>query len=610
MNLFEKFFGFALKSSDKDERIQDNLKSFIPPTQRDGAITIDQQNFNYGGYFYSTPYQANRLANEFELVTKYRQMALHPIVAKAIEEICNDAIVSDDAGAYKLFINLDNTKLSPELKEKTIKCFEEVLKIVNYSTEAYNLFRQSYIDGKLYNAIIINEEKKEEGIKDVRLFDPRQIQLIRDIKRDTQVDMSQYGNSAALVRMIDEVEEYFVFNPYGIYSTYVNSAENITGVRMETDSISYVTSGLMDAENLIVISYLEQAAKVLNQLSDLEDSIVIYRMSRSTEKRVFYVGVGRLSHSKASEYVRKIAEKYKTKIVYDPSTGKVDLGTNQRSLVDDYFIPTREGDTSTKIETLQGGSALDSIPDLEYFDKLLKKSLNVPTTRLQESSAYSIGKSSEITRDEISFKKFITRLQLKFAEFPLQLLKVQLELKGIMRGEDFDTIKQDIVLDFTTDNFFYEMKEAEILSVRASTANDIGSVNEVHQIFSSKWIKRNIFKLTDEEIAQNDIEIKEERMKRAAMGMDNPESEDETTPDTAPTEDQSLSSEIDTIEKLPSSEGGVEKIPDSGEKIEKDEETQNALDLISKYIKTNTEEDSDEFGGALESIANYVNNNK
>lgn len=208
MNLLERLFGFSLKSSDKRDKTQNALKSFIPPTQRDGAIVIDQQAVgNYGGLYYSTPYgyNSNRLANEFELITKYRQMALHPIVAKAIEEICNEAIVSDEAGAYKLDINLDKVNLSPEIKEKIIKCFEEVLKLCRYSTDAYAMFRQSYIDGKLYNAIIIDEENKNTGIKDVRLFDPRQIQLIRDIKRDTQTDLSQYGNSAALVRLIDEV---------------------------------------------------------------------------------------------------------------------------------------------------------------------------------------------------------------------------------------------------------------------------------------------------------------------------------------------------------------------------------------------------------------------
>lgn len=603
MNLFEKLFGFSLGSTEKKDRAQNNLKSFIPPTQRDGAITIDQQPFGYGSNFYSTPYQANRLANEFELITKYRQMALHPIVAKAIEEICNEAIVSDDAGAYKLFLNLDATKLSDEIKDKVYKCFEEVLKLCRYSTEAYNLFRQSYIDGKLYNAIIIDEERPEEGIQDVRLFDPRQVQLVRNITRDTSTDLSIYGNSAALVRLVDDVEEYFVFNPFGIYSTYVNSAENITGIRMETDSVSYVNSGLMDAENQIVISFLEQASKVLNQLSDLEDSMVIYRLSRSSEKRIFHVEVGRMSHSKASAYLRGIAEKYKTRIAYDPLTGKVDIGSNQRSLVEDYFLPQREG-VGTQIDTLPGGNGLDSIPDLDYFWKLLTKALNVPATRLQESSAYSIGKSSEITRDEISFKKFITRLQLKFGEFPLHLLKVQLELKGIMAGEEFDKIKQDILLNFSTDNFFYEMKEAEILSVRAATANDLGSVNEIHQIFSSQYIKRNIFKLTDEEIEINDREIREERIKRAEIGIENPEEEGDPAAATG-TEEVSPDEEIERIED-------ADEIVDNSES---DEDVQNSLDSISDYVSQSIDkpkeenEDEDEFGESLDLIAKYVNNN-
>lgn len=643
-NIFEKFFGFSLKSSDRKEKVQNNLKSFVPPTQRDGAVVVDQQPFGYGGYFYSTPYQANRLANEFELITKYRQMALHPIVAKAIEEICNEAIVSDEAGTYKLDIDLDEVKISDEVKQKIIAAFDKVLKLCQYSSRAYDLFKQHYIDGKLYNAIIVDDENLKEGIKDVRLFDPRQIQLVRNITRDTSADLSSYGNSSALVRLIDEVEEYFVFNPYGIYSTYINTAENITGIRIETDSVSYVTSGLMDAENQIVISYLEQASKVLNQLSDLEDSMVIYRMSRSSEKRIFYVDVGKMAHSKASAYIRGIAEKYKTKIVYDPSTGKVDIGNNQRSLVEDIFIPVREGN-ATKIETLQGGQALDNIPDLDYFWKLLTKSLNVPATRLQESSAYSIGKSSEITRDEISFKKFISRLQLKFGEFPLHLLKVELELTGIMPGEEFEKIRQDIILNFATDNFFYEMKEAEILSLRASTANDISSVNEIHQIFSSKWIKQHIFKLTDEEIAQNDAEIKAERIKRASMGLVNPDEEDPSNPmggttmspeeevsrindsDSLPAEnpeealphDDDIKKSLDSVkDHVINSLSGEENTDEETEESEpEDEDIETSLDSVKDHIvkslkndddeSDEEDEEKDEFDESTALIAKYIN---
>lgn len=606
MNLIEKLFGFSLKSSDKRDKAKNELKTFIPSVTRDGAITIDQQPFGYGGYFYSTPYQANRLANEFELITKYRQMALHPIIAKAIEEICNESIVSDENGKYSLEINLDKVKLPNAVKQKIIQEFDAVLRICKYSTRAYSMFRQNYIDGKMYNAIIIDDEHPERGIQDVRLFDPRQIQLVRHIIRDNNIDLSDYGNSAALIRLINEVEEYFIFNPYGIYTTYVNSSENISGLKLDTDTVSYIVSGLMDAENQIVISYLEQASKVLNQLSDLEDSMVIYRMSRSTEKRVFYVGVGRMNHAKSSQYIKGIAERYKTKIIYDPISGKVDIGNNQKSLVEDYFLPTREGDGNTRIETLQGGQALDNMPDLDYFWKLLSKSLNVPPSRIQESSAYSIGKSSEITRDEISFKKFISRLQLNFSEFPLHLLKVQLELKGVLPGEEFDRIKDDILINFATDNFFYEMKEAEILSMRASTANDISSANEVHQVFSSNWIKKNIFKQTDEEIETNNREINEERIKRAQIGIDNPEEE--------------------------SSEGGTEpqfgsEIPQDSQQIEgevqkdnteiEDEDIQNSLDSISDYIENNKPvEDSNEeekldedVSNSLGLIAKYINQN-
>lgn len=532
--LIEKLFGIHLKSDEKESKQASALKTFIPPNIKDGAITIDQQAYGYGGYFYSTPYQARRIANEFELITKYRQMAMHPIVDKAIEEICNEAIVSDESGSYQLHISLDNIEesiLSDNTKDKIIDEFYNLLSICRYSTDAYSLFRQYYIDGRMFNLILVNEEDKKEGIQDVRLFDPRQIQLIRNITRKNNQDLAEYGGSSAgLIRLIDDVEEFFVYNPYGIYSSYINqgaiqSPEQIPGIRIEPSSVSYVTSGLMDAENTIVISHLEKAAIVLNQLTDLESAMVVYRLSRSSEKRIFYIDVGKMAHTKASQYLKGIAEKYRTKLTYDPASGKVTTKNNLLSLTEDYFLPRREGSTGTEISTLEGGSALDSIPDIEHFLKLLKSALNIPYSRMEAATGFSIGKSSEITRDEIAFKKFITRLQNKFGEMFLQLLKIQLELKGIMSSEEFEDIKQDIILDFQTDNFFFEMKESEILSIRADTAKSLGEVNEIHQIFSSKWIKQNIFKLTEEEIEENDKQIKKEREERKSLQIGNPESD-------------------------------------------------------------------------------------
>ncbi len=530
MNLFlEKLFGITLKSDKRDEQKQSELKSFIPPTKRDGAVTIDPQAF--GAYFYSTPYQTRRIANEFELITKYRQMSMHPIIDKAIEEVCNEAIVSDQSGSYKLDINLDNIKeLSEDIKAKIKDEHDNILRLINYSTQAYSLFRQFYIDGRLFNLILTNEDERTKGIQDVRLFDPRQIQLVRNVKRDLTFDSTQYEGNSAAVRFIDEVEEYYVYNPYGIYAATIASPTEATvqGLRIEPTSVSYITSGLLDSENTMVLSFLEKASIVLNQLTDLESAMVIYRLSRSSEKRIFYIDVGKMAHTKASQYVKQIAEKYKTKLVYDPSTGKVSGKNNLLSLTEDYFIPRREGSSATEISTLPAGAALDNLPDLEYFSKLLLKSLNVPQSRFESAGGFSLGKTSEITRDEIAFRKFITRLQNKFGEFILQLLRVQLELKGIMSADDFDHIAQDIKLDFQTDNFFYEMKESEILSIRAATANELSGVNEVHQIFSSKWIKQNIFKLTEEQIKENDIQIALERKQRLESGIENPEDENKT----------------------------------------------------------------------------------
>lgn len=537
--LVEKLFGIHLKSDDKEAKQAAALKTFIPPNIKDGAVTIDQQAFGYGGYFYSSPYQARRIANEFELITKYRQMSMHPLVDRAIEEICNEAIVSDESGSYKLDLNLDDIEsVSDNIKEKILEEFYDILRMCRYSTDAYSLFRQYYIDGRMFNLILIDENKKTEGIQEVRLFDPRQIQLVRNITRKNNQELAEYGGSSAgLVRLIDEVEEFFVYNPYGLYSTYVgqgiaNSAEQIQGIRIEPSSVSYITSGLMDHENTIVLSHLEKAAIVLNQLTDLESAMVVYRLSRSSEKRIFYIDVGKMAHTKASQYLKSIAEKYRTKLTYDPATGKVTTKNNQINLTEDYFLPRREGSTGTEISTLAGGTAFDQIPDVDYFLKLLKSALSVPYSRMEASTGFSLGKSSEITRDEIAFKKFITRLQNKFGEFFIQLLKVQLELRGIMSSEEFEDIKQDIILDFQTDNFFFEMKESEILSIRADTAKSLGEVNEVHQVFSSKWIKQHIFKLTDDEISENDAQIKKERELRNLEHISNPENESTIENDT------------------------------------------------------------------------------
>ena len=538
-SLFEKFFGIRLGSDDRQDKKSNKLKSFIPPSLKDGAVVIDQQMLGQAGQFYSSPYNTRKIANEFELITKYRQMSLHPLVDKAIEEICNEVIVNDESGSYKLDIDLDEVDLSDNIKEKIKEEFYTILKIVNYSSKAFELFKQFYIDGRMFNFILIDENDKSSGILEVRTFDPRQIQFIRNITRDVSNELQKYSSySAGLVKLVDEIEEFFIYNPYGIFSSIsmngVTSADQIPGIRIEPSAVSYITSGLMDSENFIVLSHLEKAAIILNQLTDLEASMVIYRLSRSSEKRIFYIDVGKMSHNKATQYLKRIAEKYRTKLTYDPVTGNVTTKNNTLNLTEDYFLPRREGSTGTEIATLPGGSALDNIPDVEYFSKLLKYALSVPYSRLESGAGFNLGKTSEITRDEIAFKKFVTRLQTKFAEMFLHLLKVQLEIKKIMPSEEFEQFQQDVRFDFQTDNFFFEMKESEILQIRADTAKSLSEVNEIHQVFSSNWIKKNIFKLTDEEIQMNDKEIANERIIRQKLNIDNPDDSESSNESTLP----------------------------------------------------------------------------
>lgn len=502
-------FGFKLQRKDED-KIQDR-KSFVPATNLDGAVTIDNSGMGmFGDFRYGTGYDsAQALTSEFELITKYREMSLHPLVSNAIEEYCNEAIVVED-NKKTISVILDDVDFAglqnPETIKKSIEDeFNTIYRLLNFRLQGYDLFKQFYIDGKLYHHIIIDEDNKKEGIQELRFIDPRQISLIRKINRRS-------GENNAM-ELVADTEEFFVFSPNGIYNSIAAAGAvdslAISGLKIEKDCISYIHSGVLDKNNRIVLSHLEKASKYLNQLTLLEDSTIIYRLSRAPERRIFYVDVGNMPRTKAMQYLRQLSEKYKNKVIYDPENGEISNKKNQLSMMEDYWLPRREGNKGTEISTLPGGVATDQVPELEYFKNELAKSLGIPISRLDSSTGFNIGKTSEISRDELKFNKFIRRLQNRFAEMFIGLLRIQLSAKEIMSADEFDKIKQDIQVKFESDSYFTEFKQAEILRERFETISNLDNINQ-GRYFSKAWIRREVLKMTEDEIKQMQAEIKQE----------------------------------------------------------------------------------------------------
>ena len=486
-------FGFQI-TRNKTESEEQSQKTFTPPSNEDGALTIS------AAAYYGTYVDLDGTAkNEVELISRYREMAMQPEIEAAIDDIVNEAIIQNDDGKSVRLI-LDDLKQPEKIKKAIEEEFNVIQKLLNYKNMAADTFRRFYVDGRLFYHVIIDETNPASGIKALRYIDPRKIRKVREVKKDKD------KNTA--VDVVSTVNEYYIYNDKVVSGS--SSSYGPVGVRIAKDSILNINSGLMDSRRAVVLSYLHKAIKPLNQLRMIEDATVIYRISRAPERRIFYIDVGNLPKLKAEQYLRDIMIKYKNKLVYDSATGEVRDDRKHLSMMEDFWLPRREGGKGTEITTLPGGQNLGELEDVKYFEKKLYKSLNVPVSRLDPNqSGFSLGRVGEITRDEVKFSKFVDRQRAKFSELFEQALRVQCVLKGICTEEEFEEFKQYIYFDFIKDNNFAELKEAELVRERLSL---LGSVDPyVGRYYSMSWIQRNVLRLTDDEIKDMQKEIDKEK---------------------------------------------------------------------------------------------------
>ena len=479
-----EIFGYKVERS----KAAPTEKSFVPPTDDGGSDVIKA-----GGYF-GTYLDIDGTANtEAELIKKYRDIAFMADVDSAIDDIVNDSISNLD-DERPIEINLDNVKLSDAIKKKIVAEFETILDLLEFNLRAQDYYRRWYIDGRIYFHKVINTAKPKEGITDIRFIDPRKIKKVREIFKEK--------DETSGVEFIKKIEEYFVYNERGIVLDKAHTASpgSAATLKVTRDAICYVPSGLSDQDKNIALSYLHKAIRPANQLRMMENAAVIYRISRAPERRVFYVDVGNLPKIKAEQYLAGIMNQYRNKLVYDGNTGEIRDDKKFMSMLEDFWLPRREGGRGTQIETLPGGENLGQIQDVDYFQRKLYQALNVPISRQQQQSGLNFGRAAEINRDEWKFTKFIARLRRRFSLIFDDLLKTQLILKGIITEADWESIKYKIQYNFATDAYYTESKEQQILQSRIEILN--GMANYIGSLYSKEYVQKNILKLTDDEIAE------------------------------------------------------------------------------------------------------------
>ena len=492
-----ELFGFSIgrKNAKTEEDKRNELKSFVRPEAEDGASIIDSGAGHFGTYIDFN----NEVKSEIEFVNRYRDMSLHPEVESAIEDIVNEAIVYDNE-KKSIELALDNVDLSDNIKEKMQTEYDFIYHLMNFSNRGFEIFRRWFIDGKINYHMVVDSKSPKKGIQDVRYIDPTMIKKVVELEKDKN---TQKGKGAVeSVEVIKKAEEYYI---------YKEKPEQSIGIRIAPEAVCYVTSGLYDSSNKKVISYLHKAIKPLNQLRMIEDAVVIYRISRAPERRIFYIDVGKLPKTKAEQYVRSIMNKYRNKLVYDASTGAIRDDKRHMNMLEDFWLPRQEGGRGTEISTLDGGQNLGEMEDVLYFQKKLYQALSIPRTRLELGEQFSMGRASEITRDEVKFMKFIDRLRNKFSEVFKVMLKTQCILKGIITDADWEKIATDINFDYVRDNHFSELKDYEIMTERMNILRDVNDY--IGKYYSVEWTRRNILQQSEEEMKELDKQIADEREK-------------------------------------------------------------------------------------------------
>jgi len=480
-----EFFGFEInRKSTKGKE----LPSFVPKTDEDGTGVI-QAGGHFGAYI---DMDGDKAKNDNDLIMKYRDIASQPECDAAVEDIINESIVGDNNDA-PVNIILDELEVSDKIKETVKHEFDTILSLLGFNSYAHDIFRKWYVDGRLPYHIVINNENPKQGIKELRYIDPTKLRKVKEVEETTDPKTG--------AKLIKKVDEFFMFQ-----DKTMNGANQ--GLKIYPDAIAYATSGMMDPGRKRILSYLHKALKPVNQLRMMEDSLVIYRISRAPERRIFYIDVGNLPKGKAEEYLRGIMNQYRNKLVYDAKTGDIKDDRKHMSMLEDFFLPRREGGRGTEITTLPGGENLGQIDDIIYFQKKLYKSLNVPVNRLEQEAQYSLGRTSEITRDEVKFKKFIDRLRNRFSDLFMQLLKTQLLLKGIITRDDWKTWKENIAFDYIEDNYFSELKQSEMLRERFDMLSSLDEY--VGKYISNEWIRKNVLRFSDDEIEDIQKQIDQE----------------------------------------------------------------------------------------------------
>ena len=497
-----KLFGFSIEDDDKKKK---GIISPVAPNNEDGADYFLSSGF-YGQYVDIE----GVFKTEFDIVKRYRDMSLHPECDTAIEHVVNEAIVSD-MNDSPVEIDLDNLNIGQPLKKVIRQEFKKVKDLLEFDKKSHEIFRNWYVDGRIFYHKVIDVQKPDEGIQELRYIDALKIKLMRVKPTDKEkgaiaIPTIDNANGTETVNKDVKVTEFYTYYPQGVAQKYGSVAGK--GVRIAKDAICHVHSGLVDRNKKITLSYLHKAIKGLNQLRMIEDSLVIYRLSRAPERRIFYIDVGNLPKVKAEQYLRDVMSRYRNKLVYDANTGEIKDDKKFLSMLEDFWLPRREGGRGTEISTLPGGQNLGELTDIEYFQKKLYRSLNVPESRIGADSGFNLGRSSEILRDELMFSKFVGRLRKRFSRLFLDLLKTQLILKNIVTPEDWEKMAEHIQFDYLYDNHFAELKETELMNERLNLMVAIEPY--IGTYYSRDYVKRKILRQTDEEIEEMAEEMEEE----------------------------------------------------------------------------------------------------
>jgi hypothetical protein len=486
-----ELFGFKIERLGNKET--DPRQNIVPPQADDGTQVVPAGGFfaSYGGF-------EQGARNELDLIRRYREVALHPECDSAVEDIVSESIVSNE-NQQSVQLDLSKVEYTDAIKKKIRESFKDVLNLLNFDIKGHDIFRRWYVDGRVYFHKIIDKDSPRLGITELRYIDPRKIKKIREVRKQ------RTDGVPSSFAFENKFQEYYIFNEKGIHPT---STSNAGGLRIATDAISYCPSGLVDQSHNQVLSYLHKAIKPVNQLRMIEDAVVIYRIARAPERRIFYIDVGNLPKIKAEQYLRDVMARYRNKMVYDASTGEIRDDRNRMSMLEDFWLPRREGGRGTEITTLPGGQNLGQIEDIEYFQKKLYRSLNVPISRLESGSGFNLGRAAEISRDEVKFTKFIGRLRKKFCMLFHDLLKTQLVLKGVIAPEEWDVLQGNITYNFLQDGYFAELKNSEMLAARLNLVRDVEQY--VGKYFSHEYIRTKILKQNELEQAEIDQQIKSE----------------------------------------------------------------------------------------------------